>query len=210
VKSRCCPYLLGLSRSVSTVYACGHLAHDLQHVAPSLTKEKCVTRSSCRSLSEQGIAGDSLAPSSAVCERHCRSAETSTYPSASLDLSSSSNNPGTSSKPRAKACSSPTSQSPQTEPIRPPCKLLTLLAENPAADITQVPLPPHSGQGRCEDKEDGVECSEAYTMLMQYSTSEEKMDNIAKALEEGCTPSKGGGCKVNNHAIWSVLDKVTN
>lgn len=164
----------------------------------------------CRPLSEPGIAGDSLALSTTICESHCRSAETSSCASATFDLSSSLNNPGTSSKPCAKGCSSPASQSPQTEHMRAPCKLLTLLAENPAADITQVPLPPDSSQGRCEDNAGGVECSKAYTMLMHYATSEEKMDSIAKALEEGCTLSNGGGCKVKNSAIWGALDKVTN
>ena len=209
MKSRCCPNLC-LSRSVSTIYACRRPAHDLQDVASSRVKELCVTEGSCRPLSEQGIAGDSSALSTTVCRSRCHSAETSSCASATSDLSSSPNNPGTSSKPCAKGCSSPASQSLQTEPMRAPCKLLTLLAENPSADITQVPLPPDSSEGRCEDNEGGVGCSKAYTMLMHYATSPEKMDSIAKALEEGCTPSNGGGCKVKNSAIWGVLDKVTN
>ncbi len=169
-----------------------------------------MTEGSCRPLSEQGITGDSLALLTTVCESRCRSTETSSCASATFDLSSSPNNPGTSSKPCAKGCSSPVSKNPQTEPMRAPCKLLTLLAENPEADITQVPLPPDSSQGRCEDNKGGVECSKAYTMLMHYATSQENMDSIAKALEEGCTPSNGGGCKVKNSAIWGALDKVTN
>jgi hypothetical protein len=43
---------------------------------------------------------------------------------------------------------------------------------------------------------------------MQYATSEEKMDHIAKALEEGCTPTQEGGCKVKNKVIWEILDGV--
>jgi hypothetical protein len=94
-----------------------------------------------------------------------------------------------------------------------PCKLVTLLTRNPAADVTQVPLPlesskePH-GINKPEDySADGIECSAAYTMLMQYATSTESIDRIATALESGCTPSAGGGCKVKKSVVWSTLDK---
>jgi hypothetical protein len=94
-----------------------------------------------------------------------------------------------------------------------PCKLLTLLAKNPAADITQVPLSTESDNQPCkigkpEDcSSDGIECSTAYKMLMQYATSDEKMDKIAAALESGCTPSAAGGCKVKKSMVWTVLDE---
>lgn len=57
---------------------------------------------------------------------------------------------------------------------------------------------------------DGVECSEAYRMLMQYATSEEKLDTISRALDEGCTVNKGsgGGCRVRNKVIWRALDDI--
>jgi hypothetical protein len=95
-----------------------------------------------------------------------------------------------------------------SESTLPPCKLLSLLAENPAADITQVPIPLDSDKRRVDGNEDGIECSRAYKMLMHYAISDEKMDDIAKALEEGCTPMKGGGCKIQSSAILSTLDKI--
>lgn len=94
-----------------------------------------------------------------------------------------------------------------------PCKLVTLLTRNPAADVTQVPLPlesskePH-GINKPEDcSADGIECSAAYSMLMQYATSTESMDRIATALESGCMPSAAGGCKVKKSVVWSTLDE---
>lgn len=94
-----------------------------------------------------------------------------------------------------------------------PCKLVTLLTKNPATDITQVPLSTQSNYEPCETGKpedcgsDGVECSSAYKMLMQYATSDEKMDRIAVALESGCTPSAQGGCKVKKSVVWKVLDE---
>jgi hypothetical protein len=44
-------------------------------------------------------------------------------------------------------------------------------------------------------------------MLIQYATSEEKMDKIAVALESGCTPSATGGCKVKKSVVWKLLDE---
>ena len=94
-----------------------------------------------------------------------------------------------------------------------PCKLLTLLSKNPAADITQVPLLAQSDKQPCKASEledrsiDGVECNTAYKMLMQYATTEEKMDKIAVALEKGCVPSATGGCKVKKSEVWAFLDE---
>ena len=94
-----------------------------------------------------------------------------------------------------------------------PCKLLTLLAENPAADITQVPLliqpekQLYNGSKLEDCGPDGVECSTAYKMLMQHATSEEKMDKIATALESGCTLSAAGGCRVKKSVVWKLLDE---
>ncbi len=89
-----------------------------------------------------------------------------------------------------------------------PCKVLTHLAENPSADITQMPVKTDSKAISCNG--DGVECSSAYRMLMQYATSEEKLDTISRALEGGCTANKGpgGGCRVQNKVIWKALDDV--
>ena len=49
-------------------------------------------------------------------------------------------------------------------------------------------------------------------MLMQFATTEAKLDTIAHALESGCVPNKGpgGGCKVRNEVVWKALDDVQN
>jgi hypothetical protein len=117
--------------------------------------------------------------------------------------------------PIPSAVSSEKSCSPAQHPdsVGAPCKLVTLLTRNPAADVTQVPLPPESSEephdiNKPEDcSADGIECSAAYKMLMQYATSTESIDRIATALESGCTPSAGGGCKVKKSVVWSTLDK---
>ena len=113
----------------------------------------------------------------------------------------------------ATTCSKPTSPPKSPEDTTPPCKLLTLLAKNPTADITQVALPPQPSKQPCkintpeDHSTDGVECATAYKMLMQYATSDEKMDRIALALENGCTKSANGGCKVKKSVVWEVLDE---
>ncbi|GAB1316118.1 hypothetical protein MFIFM68171_06328 [Madurella fahalii] len=89
-----------------------------------------------------------------------------------------------------------------------PCKLLSLLAENPTADITQVTAHPSSVdtlQGTAHGEGD-VECGKAYEMLMRYATSEEKMDYVARALETGCTPTGQAACAVKKKVIWEALD----
>ncbi|KAK4168215.1 hypothetical protein QBC43DRAFT_116016 [Cladorrhinum sp. PSN259] len=91
-----------------------------------------------------------------------------------------------------------------------PCKLLSLLAENPSADITQVTADPSSAdplQGTVHSEGD-VECGKAYEMLMRYATSEEKMDYVARALETGCTPTGQGACAVKKKVIWEALDAM--
>ncbi|RYP65535.1 hypothetical protein DL770_008975 [Monosporascus sp. CRB-9-2] len=90
-----------------------------------------------------------------------------------------------------------------------PCKLLSRLAENPATDITQVPVTPGSVDPLQDATYHGdVECGKAYEMLMRYATSEEKMDTVARALEGGCTSTGNGGCVVKKNAIWEALDKL--
>lgn len=101
----------------------------------------------------------------------------------------------------------------KTDTTGAPCQLLSLLAENPSADITQVSPSTRSEKQPCKNStpedcsSDGVECFTAYKMLMHYATSEEKMESIATALESGCTPSATGGCKVRNSVVWKVLDQ---
>ncbi|KAM7193075.1 hypothetical protein V8F20_008591 [Naviculisporaceae sp. PSN 640] len=111
-------------------------------------------------------------------------------------------------------------------PVLPTCKLLSRLAENPAADITQVHVPEHNTttgtlnsneEQPCQDDKAGashggnIECKKAYDMLIQYATTEEKMDTIARALESGCTKNKNGkgGCAVRSEVILQALDTVS-
>jgi hypothetical protein len=99
--------------------------------------------------------------------------------------------------------------SPDGRPRIGPCKLLSLLAENPTADIAQVTVRPTSVdplQGTAAHVEGGVECAKAYEMLMRYATSDEKMDYVARALEAGCTSTGQGTCAVKKEIIWEALD----
>jgi hypothetical protein len=60
-----------------------------------------------------------------------------------------------------------------------------------------------------EADDDGVECSRARDMLMRFATTEEKLDVVASALEEGCVRNRsGGGCHVKNGALWKTLDRI--
>ncbi len=90
-----------------------------------------------------------------------------------------------------------------------PCKLLSLLAENPTADLAQVIVRPTSvnpPQGTAAHAEGDVECGKAYEMLMRYATSDEKMDYVARALEAGCASTGQGTCAVRKKVIWEALD----
>lgn len=89
----------------------------------------------------------------------------------------------------------------------PPCKLLTILARNPNADVTQVP-PAITGEAGREEA-DSVGCLRAREMLMAYATSELKLDDVCQTLEQGCVKNKsGGGCHVKNDVIWRTLDRL--
>jgi hypothetical protein len=87
-----------------------------------------------------------------------------------------------------------------------PCKLLTHLAANPATDITQI-LPTSDDESNPGKPEDGISCSRAYRLLMQYATTEAKQDDVARILEEGCVPNTDskGGCNVKNKTISQAL-----
>lgn len=88
----------------------------------------------------------------------------------------------------------------------PMCKVLTRLAEDPSADITQ-----NHGTGGTTDEQDdgGVECSTAHAMLMRFAISEDKLAVVSQALEYGCVGKSDGGCKVRNEVIWKAMDDVT-
>ncbi|KAF7542235.1 hypothetical protein G7Z17_g11756 [Cylindrodendrum hubeiense] len=91
---------------------------------------------------------------------------------------------------------------------RPPCKLLSRLAENPSADLTQIFVAPAADElvPAAGGDAEGVECAKAYDMLMRFATSEERIDDVAEALESGCTSNGKGGCTVKKKDIWRVLD----
>ncbi|KAL8919110.1 MAG: hypothetical protein Q9172_005140 [Xanthocarpia lactea] len=91
-----------------------------------------------------------------------------------------------------------------------PCKLLTHLAANPSADITQMPTALDEEGLDANKTNDGVSCSNAYRMLMYYATTESKLDAVAHILEEGCVPTAGSGegCAVKNKTIWKALDNL--
>lgn len=88
----------------------------------------------------------------------------------------------------------------------PPYEVLTRLAENPSSDITQIV---ETGEQSDDQDADGVECSKAHNMLMQFATSEEKLNTISRMLEGGCVGKKDGGCKVRNEVIWRAIDETT-
>ena len=91
-----------------------------------------------------------------------------------------------------------------------PCQLVSRLAENPAADITQIPVRPSSADPLKDAQHYGgdVECGKAYEMLMHYATSEEKMEHVARALEGGCTSTGKGNCVVKKNVVWEALDSM--
>jgi hypothetical protein len=83
-----------------------------------------------------------------------------------------------------------------------PCKYIA----RPDADVTQMP------ESTCEivPSVGRTDCAQAYRLLMRYATTEEKLDEIAHALEEGCVlnEEQDGGCKMKNSSIWKALDKL--
>ena len=56
--------------------------------------------------------------------------------------------------------------------------------------------------------DDGVPCSRAYKMLIDYATTESKLDAVTHALEEGCVPNAGGGSKVKSKTMIKALDDI--
>ncbi|KAI9652204.1 MAG: hypothetical protein M1829_001813 [Trizodia sp. TS-e1964] len=87
----------------------------------------------------------------------------------------------------------------------PPCKLVSRLAANPSADITKIRVA--DSQTEQAQEVDGLECSKAYQMLMQFATTDDKLDTAALALEKGCVAT-GGGCKVLNKVVFKALDDL--
>lgn len=87
-----------------------------------------------------------------------------------------------------------------------PCKLISHLAANPSADITQIPIPTEGANDL--DEREGVECSRAYQMLMPYGTTVAKLDNIAFTLETRCRKNPKGGCSIPKGFMYKTLDEL--
>ena len=98
--------------------------------------------------------------------------------------------------------------SPQGEGSSPPpsapCKLLTRLTTNPGSDVSMILAGAEMGQ-KGDSAEGGLSCESAYKLLMRYATSDEKIEALARSLEEGCVPNSGGGCKVKNETLAQAL-----
>lgn len=97
-------------------------------------------------------------------------------------------------------------ESPSVTPPLAPCKLISHLAANPSADITQIPIPAEGTND--PDEREGVECSRAYQMLMPYGTTVAKLDNIAFTLETGCRKNSKGGCSIPKDSMYKALDEL--
>jgi hypothetical protein len=95
---------------------------------------------------------------------------------------------------------------PQERPA--PCKLATHLAANGNADVIRSTF--EIDEVVKSDEVDGVECLKAYQTLVRFATTEEKLETIARALENGCVSIDGkrGRCKVKNEGLWKALDAV--
>lgn len=85
-----------------------------------------------------------------------------------------------------------------------PCKLLSRLAADPGSDVSTI-LAGAETEQKADSAEGGLPCESAYKLLMRYATSEEKMEALARSLEEGCVSNSGGGCKVKNETVSQAL-----
>lgn len=83
----------------------------------------------------------------------------------------------------------------------PPCKVFGTLSIDPAANRDAVPT-------RTETPGGGVQCLQAYQMLIPYATTEQKADALAARLEDGCVGDGNGGCRVSTGTLWGALDEV--
>ncbi|OOQ91476.1 hypothetical protein PEBR_00832 [Penicillium brasilianum] len=85
-----------------------------------------------------------------------------------------------------------------------PCKLLTRLAANPGSDVSMI-LAGAETEQKADRAEGGLSCKSAYALLMRYATSDEKIEALARSLEDGCVPDSSGGCKVKNETVSQAL-----
>ncbi|KAL4977561.1 hypothetical protein BDW66DRAFT_131957 [Aspergillus desertorum] len=138
-------------------------------------------------------------------------------PAASKTVSASSNNCSlinpTREKERLKCSPSRQAQVKHTRERPPqqrssaPCKLLSHLTTDSAGDVSQI-ISLSKDEPDPGNTQDGVPCSVAYSLLRQHATSEEKIDALARVLEEGCVPDRDGGCRVKHKMVAQALVDV--
>lgn len=85
-----------------------------------------------------------------------------------------------------------------------PCKLLARFAANPSSDVTQILAGSETGS-KLDGADGAFPCESAYKLLMQYATSEEKLEALSRTLEGGCIPNSDGGCQVKNETVSQAL-----
>ncbi|RPA98346.1 hypothetical protein L873DRAFT_1687529 [Choiromyces venosus 120613-1] len=89
-----------------------------------------------------------------------------------------------------------------------PCKLARALAADPHTDITQLSIPAANSEADEETASDKTPCAKAAQMLLQFATSDEKLQALAGILDEGCVQNGKGGCSVKNKVMLEALDGV--
>jgi hypothetical protein len=88
-----------------------------------------------------------------------------------------------------------------------PCKLLSRITTDSAGNTSQV-INPSVEETEHDLSQDGFSCSAAYQLLMQHATSEERINSLARTLEEGCVPTSKGGCKVKTKTLAEALVNI--
>ncbi|KAL2862288.1 bZIP transcription factor [Aspergillus lucknowensis] len=88
-----------------------------------------------------------------------------------------------------------------------PCKLLSRITADSVGNMPQV-INPSVEEMEHGLSQDGISCSAAYQLLMQHATSEEKINSLARTLEEGCVPISQGGCQVKTKTVAEALVNI--
>jgi hypothetical protein len=91
-----------------------------------------------------------------------------------------------------------------SQPQSAPCKLLARFAADPSSDVSQI-LAGSEIRSKSDGTDGALPCESAYKLLMQYATSEEKLEALARTLEGGCVPNADGGCQVKNETVSQAL-----
>jgi hypothetical protein len=92
----------------------------------------------------------------------------------------------------------------------PRCKLVTRLVQDPTTDLTQIVDAAGPNDSGAVGGPGDIACGKAYEMLIKYATSEDKIDQIAHALENGCTMKGDGSCAIKSMVFLEALDRVSS